>query len=158
MTRADSPVYNRATMRTACHVRIQHCRTDAEFPAMNATSASQLFQSDHSLRVGQERADKAARTAHGEQHGWPVWLGASTACPLPAPSASADADARPIARDVSEIAAKAGGADGGSVKVLAAHQTSRQSRSLWTGESGHIVRQVDLEVSRAQCGSDASAV
>ena len=116
---------------------------------MNTASASQLFQSDRSLAVGQERAAKAQRTAHGAAFGAPIWLGSSSASPLPASTnASADGDAVPL--DVSRITAAAGGADGGAAKVLAACRSSVDSALLYTAESGRVVRQVDLEAGRTE--------
>ena len=105
---------------------------------MNTASASQLFQSDRSLAVGQERAAKAQRTAHGAAFGAPIWLGSNSASPLPASAnASADGDAVPL--DVSRITAAAGGADGGAAKVLAACRSSVDSALLYTAESGRCL-------------------
>ncbi|WFD32756.1 hypothetical protein MSPP1_003807 [Malassezia sp. CBS 17886] len=106
---------------------------------MNASSASQLFQSDASLATGQQRATKAARTAQGAAHGAPIWLGRG-ADALPGAAAAA-ADRAPRV-DLAALAARAAGADGGLTKVIAG---TAGASTVWTAESGRVARHTSLE-------------
>lgn len=110
---------------------------------MQAASATQLFQSDTSLAIGRERAEKAARTAHGAEYGHPIWLGLDASA-LPSDT-SAPFPTKSLPRDPAQLAAAAGGADGGAAKVIRAHQTSAADPRIWTAESGRIARATDLE-------------
>ncbi|PKI82676.1 hypothetical protein MVES1_003972 [Malassezia vespertilionis] len=108
---------------------------------MNTTSATHLFQSDTSLAVGRARAEKAARTAHGELYGHPIWLG-SRGAPLQQ-TETVHAQETPV--DTTQLAELAAGADGGKAKAITAHKCSITDPVLWTAESGHIARGISLE-------------
>ena len=108
---------------------------------MQAAHATQLFQSDASLAVGQARAEKAQRTAHGAAYGHPIWLGKHVS---PLPTSDDAATAAPDV-DVAALASRAAGADGGLVKVITAHMAHPSSTHVWTAESGRVARATDLE-------------
>ncbi|WFD45061.1 hypothetical protein MPSI1_003738 [Malassezia psittaci] len=108
---------------------------------MHAASARQLFQSDTSLAIGHERAEKAQRTAQGAEYGYPIWLG-KHASKLPGKVAE---EAPMININTSALASKAAGADGGLVKVITAHIPDQQNSIVWTAESGRLARATDLE-------------
>lgn len=107
-------------------------------PSMQSNHAANLFHSHASLAQGKHRASKAVRTAHGVKYGSPIWLGAQSA-PL---SAGDEAHVTP---DVQAVASKAGGADGGRSKAIAAHLVSPDAQHLWTAESGHMARSTNVE-------------
>ncbi|CCV00166.1 unnamed protein product [Malassezia sympodialis ATCC 42132] len=105
---------------------------------MTSAPATHLFQSDASLALGEARAAKAQRTAHGAAHGYPIWLGVG-ASPLPH---SQEEQAPAPTRDLATLAERAAGADGGLHKVLhaaLAHET------LYTAEAGRLARRTHLE-------------
>lgn len=110
---------------------------------MNTASASHLFQSDASLALGEARAAKARRTAHGAAHGYPIWLGIG-ASPLPS---SADEPAPTPTRDLSSLAERAAGADGGLHKVL--YATVDDNARIFTAEAGRLARCTHLETGDA---------
>jgi len=105
---------------------------------MNTAQATHLFQSDAALALGEARAAKARRTAHGAAHGYPIWLGVG-ASPLP------HSDEEPLrvpTRDLGTLAERAAGADGGVHKVLHA---ALANEVLYTAEAGRVARRTHLE-------------
>ncbi|WFD21317.1 hypothetical protein MCAP1_003578 [Malassezia caprae] len=105
---------------------------------MNTAQATHLFQSDASLALGEARAAKARRTAHGTAHGYPIWLGVG-ASPLPR---SDEEPLRAPTRDLGALAERAAGADGGLHKVLHA---ALVGETLYTAEAGRVARRTHLE-------------
>ncbi|WFD24849.1 hypothetical protein MEQU1_003555 [Malassezia equina] len=109
---------------------------------MNTAKATHLFQSDASLALGEARAAKAQRTAHGAAYGYPIWLGVGSS-PLPR---SNDERTLPPTRDLASLAERAAGADGGLHKVL--HATLADE-CLFTAEAGRLARRTHLETGEA---------
>lgn len=95
---------------------------------MQATDASTLFQSDGALALGQARSSKALRTATGPEWGSPIWLGQRY-------------------KDSAGLAEAGAAADGGSARVLSLRC---REGSIWTSESGGVLRRLDAETGRVE--------